>query len=155
MNFSVKFKVLAPCYKGRSCKGYRNGELKWFYSDIDDLLITEDEVYIYCKYMAQYLPLRDVKVVCWWTGLKVDEKEIYEGDIVRVYNFINGLGDVEEYMGVVVFYKGAFCIEIKKAVNNPSELISNQVGDKLPLFDFEGMEVLSNIYDNPNLLKED
>ncbi len=89
-------------------------------------------------YMEHLIPLQ-------FTGLKdKNDKEIYEGDIVKFY--IKTI----EYIGKVVFEKGAFIIACDKLTDSYVTFI--EVDDEeLCLID---MEIIGNIYKNPELLKK-
>lgn len=97
-----------------------------------------------------------------FTGLKdKDEKEIYESDIVKCYyEFdvpIDGKKDFEnitgEHIGTVKFDGGSFCL-----FNHVTgeQLIEHKVAFRKRLFMFNYMriEILGNIYENPDLLKD-
>lgn len=78
-----------------------------------------------------------------FTGLKdKNGKEIYEGDICRL-----GFSYCDDKIGVVYFKDGCFYVDDKHPLGN------------LPLWSFrEGesniIEVIGNIHDNPELLKQ-
>lgn len=71
-------------------------------------------------------------IVMQYTGLiDKNRKEIYEGDLVKT----------TEYIGIVEYYKGMYCINVDDSF-------------KLPMYDTnEFMEVIGNIYETPDLLK--
>lgn len=121
------------CYKGKSQK--ENNEIEYF--------IEVDE-----KTFGQYTGLKDRY-----------DKPIYEGDIVQSVSwnefFTNGVGEPLEALQrkmVIVFYQGAFCMLEKHPFDvNVTywDLRSNSQ------FSVSGdLEVIGNIYDNPELIEE-
>jgi len=81
-----------------------------------------------------------------YTGLKdKNGKEIYEGDIVQNKDFIEQWDEAtEDVIGVVELYDGCFGL-----VNSEDDL-----SNELPLFALTEIEVIGNVYDNPELLKQ-
>lgn len=72
------------------------------------------------------------------TGLKdTNDREIYEGDVI--WYGLNLTGD--KYMGSVVFTEGCFQLE------------SPLAEETLPLYGADQLEVIGNIYANPELLQ--
>ena len=84
---------------------------------------------------------KDDLVVQQWTGLQdKNGQDIYEGDIVT-FSFSHGEGDREDDSGEVLFCDGMFCFQ------KGSWWASNDSN-----FDMESLEVVGNIYEDPNLL---
>lgn len=79
-----------------------------------------------------------------WTGLKdKNGVEIYEGDYLSLIDFEVG----REYKGEIVFSRGSFCVAIQiKGHDVEVALYETTEVDSL-------LEVLGNIYENPELLE--
>ena len=119
----------------------------WMYGD----LIHDDEhcrVYVYPR-DAGPLELKhrvDAETIGQFTGLHdKNGKEIYEGDIIRAYG---SKGDEIKHIVEYSDKEAMFCTKLIGA-----EMLGGSITQRW-LNEFE-FEVIGNIYDNPELLKED
>ena len=119
---------------------------KWIYGSLDCTKYTYKE----CRMVAyddpiQYWHTVDKETVGQYTGLKdKNGKEIYEGDII----FIKGETKLLDIKGKVE-YSNTFAQFI---ITNTGSIVN----ETEPLGDYEeeNIEVIGNIYDNPELLEE-
>ena len=82
-------------------------------------------------------------ILCQYTGLKNNEdREIYEGDIVKAISFARWIGIVKYSDGNQAFIFD----DLDKKYRGYSTVFINQFDD--------GFEILGNIYENPELLNE-
>ena len=111
---------------------------KWVYGYL------VDECHISEKNQLGYTPIRK-EIIGQYTGLKdKNGKEIYEGDII----FIKGETKLLDIKGKVE-YSNTFAQFI---ITNTGSIVN----ETEPLGDYEeeNIEVIGNIYDNPELLEE-
>lgn len=131
MNREIKF-------RGKSLINIGNiKEGDWVYGGIT---YNNDRVWIDIPYIGEVLIYPDT--VGQFTGLYDNaKKEIYEGDIVKVNDEI--IAEViweNDYLGYFLY------------VNEENSIDSFENGEQ-PLYDYWGsIEVIGNIYDNPELL---
>lgn len=123
---------------------------KWIYGSLDFTKYTYQEARIVgYDDPVQYWHKIDKETIGQYIGLKdKNGKEIYEGDIVRVFAFgeyIKGYIKYNEEKGrfdvgwgnEIEIYKAGGFVGSCSCVNN----------------DYDRLEVIGNIYDNPDLLK--
>ena len=97
-----------------------------------------------------YFDIEDM-ILMQYTGLKdKNGKEIYEGDIIEFsYDMFVGNFDTFVAKGKVVFEEGAFYIEVFE-----NERTTKDEAYLLYSINLDTIEVIGNIYDNPELLEE-
>ena len=100
------------------------------------------------KYHLQFI---DENTIGQYTGLKDENgKEIYEGDIIEFsYDMFVGNFDTFIAKGKVVFEEGAFYVEVFE-----NERTTKDEEYLLYSINLDTIEVIGNIYDNPELLTE-
>ena len=92
----------------------------------------------YNKWLTQYTGLNDK-----------NGKEIYEGDIVKIYGHRFDFGFKQEEIGQIKFIHGAFGFYREKSKN---EYCFNNLETEEAYGELDYYEVIGNIYDNPELL---
>ena len=116
---------------------------------------TLGETTIYSKENKPLCGFQDKDlIIMQYVGLKDrNGKEIYEGDIVRV-KCIWEKGKIEEYIGVIVFEDFAFGVKLKKVVKLPKGYYCEEIdGQPYYLLHWDEIEVIGNVYENPELLR--
>lgn len=120
----------------------KNSEGKWIYGDLAN---TDNRLYIFNKDSFDSCDRYEVdpETVGQFTGLKdLNEKKIYENDFVEFTTFDYNSTE-KQRKGIVGFEGGCFVIN----TNDDTMYILLQ-------FDTEcSVEVLGNIFDNPELIK--
>lgn len=145
MSREIKFRIWYPNYKKmqtgididfeHACMDIRNGKLIF---NIDEL--DYDEV---PEYFAE-----SGYVLMQFTGLlDKNGKEIYEGDIVKVFPSFN-----LPFISAVFFEEGCFFID--NNIQSSAKTTNNTINDtRIPIYKLVcPFEIIGNIYENPELM---
>ena len=133
-------------------KRISNGE--WLYGDL-----MQDDVNGCCIYPLKNKGLKQVLccTIGQFTGLyDKNGKEIYEGDILRGDEYPFNCDGVDNYFAEIVWADnvcGFYRITHKKP-NSTVRGISHGNWEQLDEDDIKSFEVIGNIHDNPELLKD-
>ena len=103
------------------------------------------------EYVGMSIPYQPSFMLMQYTGLKDENgKEIYEGDIIEFsYDMFVGNFDTFVAKGKVVFEEGAFYVEVFE-----NERTTKDEAYLLYSINLDTIEVIGNIYDNPELLEK-
>lgn len=153
-------------------RGKRISNGKWLYGDL-----THDNVggcYVFPIDCAALYKENAIlpETIGQYTGLKdKNGKEIYEGDILRVEEFKNESDSIEkseefyevfdledmkgekirEYITPVCWEYGTFAISVSQENDTYLDVLFGDMRRSFPIFIFE---IIGNIHDNPELLKD-
>ncbi len=139
----IKFRGYSP-KEGR----WSYGDLLTMYADIEGKFISDRQDGIIYRVRAD--------TVGQYTGLKdKNGKEIYEGDVVKIYSplLVMTLKKWDlEAVDVVVFKRGVFCFRNHRCPigGEDTPIYSNLLAYRAPKY----VEIIGNIYENPELLEE-
>ena len=115
----------------------------------DDLQMFSNDLSIGIPSKDYFLRKDDVELMQ-YTGLNdKNGKEIYEGDIVKIYGHCFDFGFKQEEIGQIKFIHGAFGFYREKSKN---EYCFNNLETEEAYGELDYYEVIGNIYDNPELL---
>jgi uncharacterized phage protein (TIGR01671 family) len=139
-------------FRGKDCSG------QWVYGDLIHKRHDKESVLI-----QDYTGLGsdvDTITIGQYTGLKdIHEKEIYEGDIVEWVFFYERLGanmgvieDDTIVKGIIRWRQGGFVLEV---IENDFEDAGYYSISALYTDTESDVEIIGNIYDNPELIKEE
>lgn len=136
-------------FRGKDCSG------QWVYGDLIHKRHDKESVLIQdCKGLGSDV---DTITIGQYTGLKdKNGKEIYEGDILRGNEYPFNCDGVDNYFAEIVWADnvcGFYRVTHKKP-NSTIRGISHGNWDQLDEEDIKSFEVIGNIHDNPELIKE-
>lgn len=143
-------------FRGKDRENWHYGdlvkEIRHHDNKLFDGVITHIKNYEYNNgtYVGDMFPVNP-ETVGQYTGLKDENgKEIYEGDIIEFsYDMFVGNFDTFIAKGKVVFEEGAFYVEVFE-----NERTTKDEAYLLYSINLDTIELMGNIYDNPELLEK-
>jgi len=150
MNRTIKFRGLNP-----KTKGFVYGDLIQTPENKTRIIgfklgVTEEEYQSYVDYNV----LVDENTIGQYIGsLDINKEEIFEGDILVGNRYPYYSNDKLNYVGIVEFNYSSWQV-ILKCINKDKLGISNGLSDtNIDEYGFQNMEIIGNIYQNPELLE--
>ena len=127
--------------------------------NVEIMDFQERKVY---KDTVSYRKFNDIELMQ-YTGMKdVTEKEIYEGDVVKLVHTgieisADRLEDLKRFVGIIKYENGIFkIVKTEKSLIESKyfEMEQKKVSEIFIYSKLYDLEVVGNIYENPELLKE-
>ncbi|BEO91138.1 YopX family protein [Fusobacterium nucleatum] len=127
--------------------------------NVEIMDFQERKVY---KDTVSYRKFNDIELMQ-YTGLKdKNEKEIYEGDVVKLVHTgieisADRLEDLKRFVGIIKYENGIFkIVKTEKSLIESKyfEMEQKKVSEIFIYSKLYDLEVVGNIYENPELLKE-
>lgn len=120
---------------------------------LEDIYSGNDEANVYCegKRIIEE-PQWDKIILMQYTGLKdKNGKEIYEGDVLKCKNLTYGNYDI----GEVQFGRlGSFVLYLKNIGTGIKVPLLNYISNTMSLVEDKDFEIIGNIHENPELIKD-
>ena len=130
-------------FRGKDQTGIMNKD--WLYGSLDLTKNSEFPI-ILCKDRFDNVMHIQVEkeTIGQYVGKEdINDTRIYEGDIVRIET-VDNCGNMNGFIGIVVFHD--CCFELQN-------IEDSEVFEGLCFYNNEDLEVIGNIFDNPNLLE--
>ena len=127
--------------------------------NVESINFQERKVY---RDIVSYRNFNDIELMQ-YTGMKdVTEKEIYEGDVVKLIHTgieisADRLEDLKRFVGIIKYENGIFkIVKTEKSLIESKyfEMEQKKVSEIFIYSKLYDLEVVGNIYENPELIKE-
>lgn len=131
-------------------------ETDWDFYNGHGLPIEYSKVIIETNLLTRPMTTIAPETIGQYTGLKdKNGKEIYEGDIIKIIKHTSheDMVYIKESIGVVKFYYGSFIMEVFREKDRKHVNYIRQLTDIAEFIKMDNVEVIGNIYENPELLE--